>query len=507
MENNKLQNIHSLIDQTDIQNKDVMKEYFTRIYNEYQEYLEYKREARYINWDREFVNDNVDSFSKILGLDLDDVDRYSIVYVIIQLLYKGGIIPDFEKVSEYYKYNRHEGIDEVKEVNGQHYTFRYFLWVNENDKPANPDEIITKDNFLKYPRPMFDNGWSKEQLVTFVRVNIIPIILQRFNLNLNINNPSYIKCIKLSKEDLNELINLYITEKLDDKDNYVIKALVNCLKRKQKMIQVNITDKIRRIVNKNDTKKRYKWENLCGILNKININDLYELAAFERIPFYSSMTRRELCAELSKLAAERMILKGKLEHKCINESSVSGDDIKDIPAEFFVSFYDNDKLFCEDIRSLYNITQTNDTPKNPWNGVPFSDGIIKMIKTEYETLTKTVNTFDDLNTKEQVMSNTSLLSSKTSDLLSLLNYPKPASNFINATREQVETFIEELTKEFVLDPRDNRILQNESSSTLKLTLINILIDKIKNNRNQIQTPSGMLSGMAINISNIYNETF
>jgi hypothetical protein len=265
---------------------------------------------------------------------------------------------------------------------------------------------------------------------------------------------------------------------------------------------------VRRIVNKKKgPEKRYKWENLCGVLNKININDLYELAAFERIPYYSSMTRRELCAELSKLAAERMVRKGKIEHKCINEDSVSGDSIKDIPAEFFVSFYDNDKLFCEDIRSLYNIVKTNSIPKNPWNGVPFSKNIVNLIESEYYYLTQTVNTFDDLNVPQQVMSNTSLLSSKTSDLLSLLNYHKPAENFINATRAQVNTFIQELTKEFILDPRDNRILQNESDSTIKLTLINLLIEKIKNDRNQIQTPSGMLSGMAINISNVYNETF
>lgn len=506
MENNKLQSINEIIEK--VTKKTEIKEYFARIYKEYFEYLEYKRNYREINWDYPFVESNNVIFSKILNVNQSYLKTYNIGILLKQFLYRGGIIPDFEKVSEYYKYKRHEGIDEVKEVNGQHFSYNYFLWVNENDKPANPDEVITKENFYKFKRPILDNGWSKEQLVTFVRVNIIPIILQKFNLNININNPSYIKCLRMQKKyALHNLINKYINESLDDYINENDIDIVECLKYKQKIIQVNITEKIKRIVNKSDKKKRYKWENLCGVLNKININDLYELAAFERIPFYSSMTRRELCAELSKLAAERMILKGKLEHKCINESSVSGDDIKDIPAEFFVSFYDNDKLFCEDIRSLYNITQTNDTPKNPWNGVPFSDGIIKMIKTEYKTLTKTVNTFDDLNAKEQVMSNTSLLSSKTSDLLSLLNYPKPASNFINATREQVETFIEELTKEFVLDPRDNRILQNESSSTLKLTLINILIDKIKNDRNQIQTPSGMLSGMAINISNIYNETF
>lgn len=225
-------------------------------------------------------------------------------------------------------------------------------------------------------------------------------------------------------------------------------------------------------------KKRYKWKNLCGILKKININDLYELAAIEKIPYYSSMTKREICAELSKLAAERMIRKGKIEHKCINENSVSGDDIKDIPAEFFVSFYDNDKLFCEDIRSLYNIVQTNITPKNPWNGVPFSEDILKLIKREYNDLTKTVNTFDDLENVQVNVSNTSLLSSKTADFLSLLNYPNPASNFINATKEQIKKFIDELTKKFILDPRDNRILLGESDSTIKLTLLDILINKI-----------------------------
>jgi hypothetical protein len=510
MENNKLENIHKLIDQADIQNKSEIKEYFARIYLEYLEYLQYKRMD--VNWDLDFVRLNDVSFSKILKINRDviyNIYTYNIINILREFLYKGGIIPGFEKESNYYIYyeDRRDEMDEVKEVNGQHFTFRYFLWVNENDKPANPDEIITKDNFLKYLRPVLNNGWSKEQLVTFIRVNIIPTLLQKFNLNININNPSYIKCLtKQPKYNLRGLIRMYINGNLDYKKDYY--HLAKCLKYKQSRIQKGIKQKIKRIVNKkSETKKRYKWENLCGVLNKININDLYELAAFERIPYYSSMTRRELCAELSKLAAERMVRKGKIEHKCINEDSVSGDSIKDIPAEFFVSFYDNDKLFCEDIRSLYNIVKTNSIPKNPWNGVPFSKQIVNLIESEYYYLTQTVNTFEDLNVPEQVMSNTSLLSSKTSDLLSLLNYPKPAANFINATKEQINTFIQELTKEFILDPRDNRILQNESDSTIKLTLINLLIEKIKNDRNQIQTPSGMLSGMAINISNVYNEVF
>lgn len=507
MENNKLDNIFKIIDQADIQNKDVIKNYFSRIYNEYQEYLEYKREQGDINWDFSFVRNNADII-KILKIHKDDVNLY---YIINQFIYKGGIIPGFEKVSAYYGYEDEpvDGIDEVKEVNGQHFTYRYFLWVNENDKPANLDEIITKENFFKFKRSVFNNGWSRNQLFTFVRVNIVPIILQKYNINININNPSYITCLTTQpKRNLNELIRMYINDtSFSYQNNRIISQLVNCLKKTQSLIQKGITYKIQRITKKNETKKRYKWENLCGVLDKININDLYELAAFERIPYYSSMTRRELCADLAKLAADRMIRKGKIEHKCINEDSISGDSIKDIPAEFFVSFYDNNKLFCEDIRSLYNIIQTTGVPKNPWNGVPFSNKIVNLIKNEYALLGRTVNTFDDINQVERVISNTSLLSSKTSDLMSLLNYPKSAENFINATKSQVKTFIQELTKELILDPRDNRILQNESDSTIKLTLIALLIEKIKNDRNQIQTPSGMLSGIAINISNVYNETF
>lgn len=487
-----------------------IKEYFTRIYKEYHEYLEYKRDSYDINWDLYFVKSNADSFRKILQVDKDTIGRYEVVYLIKAFLYKGGIIPGFEKLSSNY-INESDNLElnEVKNINGQHFTYRYFLWINENDKPSNIDEVITKENFFKFKIPILNNGWSKEQLVTFFRVNIVPIILQKSNLNININNPNYIKCLtKQSKYDLHKIIKLYINNNsFSYENNESIERLINCFKYKQSIIQKGITDKIRRIVKKSETKKRYKWENLCGVLDKININDLYELAAYERIPYYSSMTRREICAELSKLAADRMIKKGKIEHKCINEDSVSGDSIKDIPAEFFVSFYDNNKLFCEDIRSLYNIVNTTRNPKNPWNGVPFSRDIIKLIESEHYFLTQTVNTFDDIGQEKQVISNTSLLSSKTSDMLSLLNYPKPAGNFINATKEKINNFIQELIKELILDPRDIRILQNESDLTIKLTLLNLLIEKIKNDRNQIETSIGMLSSMAINISNIYNETF
>lgn len=401
----------------------------------------------------------------------------------------------------------HEG--DVVEINGEHFEFRYFTWVNEKDQPADPSEVITNENFNKYNRPIFNNGWSKDQLLAYFRVNILP----KLQLNMNINHPKYKSCItKISKKDLIELIlsNIYNPDILFNISSLIILLNIkNCLLNKQEQVQESITNKIRNITNKkkDPSYKRFKWENLCSVLDKINIHDLYELAAIERIPYYSSMSRREVCAELSKLAAERMIRKGKIEHKCLNKDSISGDSIKDIPAEFFVSFYDNNKLFCEDIRSLYKIVNETRYPKNPWNGVPFSKEVINLINDEYNILERTVNTFKDLNTKEEPISITSLLTQKVAKLLGLLNYPNNGQFFIDASNRKIQRFINKLKDNNILDSRDSRILLGESSKTKKMTLVNILINKIEGDRNQVQTQHGVISNLIFDISEIYNSIF
>ena len=58
--------------------------------------------------------------------------------------------------------------------------------------------------------------------------------------------------------------------------------------------------------------RRFKWENICATLGDLKLDDLRELAAKERIPFWSMLSKREICAELSKKVHEQINLKVKL---------------------------------------------------------------------------------------------------------------------------------------------------------------------------------------------------
>jgi hypothetical protein len=108
------------------------------------------------------------------------------------------------------------------------------------------------------------------------------------------------------------------------------------------------------------------------------------------------------------------------------------------------------------------------------------------------------------------MSNTSLLSSKGALLLSKLNYPNDLQFFISADIEKVKYFITELKNEEIITHQEYMslsILQNNEQ--LKLTLIELLVNKINNDPQRITVSGSLepLSSIAINLSNVYNEIF
>lgn len=392
------------------------------------------------------------------------------------------------------------------------YTKNYFIWElpgDENLKKASSNELITRENFSKYKKSFF-HGWSKEQKVTFFKNNIFKELVS--NLNINIMHPRYLECI-------NGIFNIdYIIKKFIDNDfnsinSYDITYFKNCISRRQVQIKNKIKKNIKTIKENmlNNKSKRFKWENLCNVFNneKIDIEDLREIAALYKIPFYNMMTKREICKELATIVIQSAKDISKNIDKCSNNESIfTLESLKEIEPEFFYSYVHNNRVYCDDIRSLYQYFIIDGNTKYPLDRLPVSKKLLKLINYEYNHLKTVTNTMEDLNVPYTPPSKESTLSRLTTDFTSLLNYPNDANYFKNSSMNIFNGFLQLLVNEELISLNEYRQI-NKSDNLIdkKINFLNIIVLKIKNDPDQIQTSQGVLSTLAINISNVYNYTF
>ena len=139
-----------------------------------------------------------------------------------------------------------------------------------------------------------------------------------------------------------------------------------------------------------------------------------------------------------------------------------------------------------------------------------SQRLVRNVDIWYNKLLDTTVTMDDLFTEpEPVMSVSSILSSKATEFVSQLNYPNNVTYFINADLNKIKAFVNELVTEGIMFPAEKARLSIIADATqYKLLLIDILLLKFRNDPAQITLENGqVLSSLAINTSNIYNNHF
>ena len=452
------------------------------------------------------------------------------------------------------------------------FTWEYFLWKKNDDPYKNhiaPDNIVlTKENLTRYRK------WNLYQLRTYVYNEIMPGLINEFGLNLNIHHKVYKNIIynihNFNKEleifikhhDINKIkkyvdiyeesfiydrqlktlikykeeliddgmdsnyIMQYITkhinhlprQRLSHRDNGIYKMFAEIilrLKLMQLYIKEQLNDKFKRIVNRdnNDNKLRYKWQKLCSskkLKNNLELEELQELAYMDKIPYYLFLSKRELCAELSKRFSSIIEGRNKVVSKCQNESTIIGEDLKDIPAEFFYSYEFNGKIWCDDIRGLHKHLEINGN-KHPSFNAQLSRGLVNNINKWYEYLEKTMLTMEDFDEDFQpVISQGSLLTMKLTTLMEKLNYPNSQTLYVNSTEQKFNEFVDLLVVEEILNNSEKRQLEGFTDlSRKKLLLVEILTLKIQNDPQQIIVPGqrNPLSAIAINLSNIYNDVY
>lgn len=459
--------------------------------------------------------------------------------------------------------------DEENQERG--YYYHYFMWRNKNDTVAHHDgdwsDVITTENFFKRRINHVDMGWSYKSLQDFFVANILNKLTNRLGLKINIQHPTYYKAYNtlsykvlaaivshymihpefITKNDrmyevVNELKNKYIKcnkpiESIRNQiykrflklgvypyieaewgvdegvsykvgESFLILIVLMCL---QTQVKESLNTSLKKIVKAKEVtgNHRFKWQRLCAQLSsKVDFEDLKELATLEGIPHYLFMTKNELCVELAKRFETLIDGKKKIKDQCINSTSITLTDIKDIPPEFFYAYTHNKKLYCDDIRDLMTHLKING-PTHPIDRTPLSTKVVHQIQMFYNALAEKVTTMDDFDEPVE-MSTKSILSSKMSQLASKMNYPNDISLFINATNPSIKMFVSKLVDENIITSQERMSLQVlQNLEQFKITLIELLLLKIKNDPAKIVLPNSRepLSQIAINLSNIYNEIF
>lgn len=505
-----------------------------------------KRERDTVKWELEnnYAKETVDYIcqesKRKLNLDNDGVDcDYAIYPTEESFNFEGHQFPTprrqlSEMIEPFLYYGYFPGYLSGEQLDDQGFYNWYFLWQKYDDPNRFPiplDLVISDSNFSQH------RYWNKEQLNAYYFANILPKILVKCDVKLNINNDVYKKDLEIDTRLLKVCVAEYIESKntcmteamIDYVKSFVpsddealkhefwfspfrgvhrdiVKSLIQ-VKYTQSKVQESLYSKLQNIVERS-SKKRFKWENLCSIgkLGDLSLDELQELAILEKIPYYLMLTKRELCAEFAKRFENVIQGKSKIEPKCINTTSILGTELSEIPPEFFFSYIHNNKVYCDDIRDLHKHFEINGN-KHPIDRSVMKQSVVDNINKWYNYLVSITNTMTDFEEEEAQLPLQSQLTSRMALLSSKMNYPNSSDLFINSDTDKLDMFIESLISENILTKREKDNLSQYELQQRKMVLIDMLLLKIKNDPQQVQVGTQILSAIAINLSNIYNETF
>lgn len=486
--------------------------------------------------------ENVEKYDKI-QLTLNDFKEYVYFKKSPNLLYK----------IKYQENNKKIKIQKGSEVNG--FYWEYFIWRKKDDenlKTAPQSLEITKDNFYNYK--IFKtslHGWNKLQLNTFLYTVIIPEFLKQANLKINTQHKLYQDIFKhflpKSNVEIGILIEKYISGKklnnhileiidetinsapensslakifklLDKKeynelvkeDEYInVYKLITHLKYNKRIMNMYLSKKIEKI-RKKFIKKRFKWQLMCAELTKTtNIQTLRELALLENIENASMMTKREICKAFGEKLQKIIDDKNNAinNNKCINDSSfLSGENIQDIQAEFFIEYEHNNKIYCDDIRLMKKQIDENNQ-MHPSFREKLSDTAIKKINDMYDKLLKTTINMEDRYIITEELSPESYLQSQTTNLVLKTRdngYINNQELFIKSDEKLFDKFIDKLLINKLLSDKEIEYIKNFNTLLTKKTkLVELLSLKIDND----PLKQGNISEIATNFVILYNEIF
>jgi hypothetical protein len=426
----------------------------------------------------------------------------------------------------------------------------YFIWQKEDDpnKLQRPIGLeITNENFSQW------KYWSEEQLKVFYFKNVILNSLKQVGLDINPELKAYKDLLSFKGDKsvrcnyYKKYINQYINGNLilppdqitkikefkeeeityevrrqisNDFRDYILLLQLFTVKAKQNKIRENLNLKLHKLVNK-DKFNRFKWQGLCSTknLSELELEELQELGLIDAVPGFLTMTKRELCFEFAERFTKLIKSKNEMKNKCFNDTSIiTLEELKDIPPEFFFSYTQKDskgvsRTYCDDIRALNDHFNESNELRNPYTNVPLKESFVNRIKEWYKYLNRITNNMNDEGEIIEVSLGSQLSSKMTSLVSKFIQNPVYHNNgqfFVDSNENTYDIFINKLTQHHILSEQDSCELLGLTQLNLiqrKMMLVDKLISKIRNDTQQMTINGQQAGAIALDIAEIYNNTF
>jgi hypothetical protein len=262
---------------------------------------------------------------------------------------------------------------------------------------------------------------------------------------------------------------------------------------------------------------RWHWQESCDVDRNVPLEVLHEWADEFGIQSHDPdtqllKTKRALCADLAQWWEAQNEAQQAVISRCENDTCLwTGDRVAEIPSEFFYPYTHDDKIYCEDIRSLHKHVNLSQSPQNPYNRQHYSPELVEDINTSYDRLQRRavhMDDFDDDHLANAPLQFEARFSQKLADLMSHLFHPVGPERLRESSADEWDGFLEALFDEGVLS--DRQLDQVDAQPDLdhqKFFLVELLVIKIDNDPHHIDTPQGILSQIAVSVTNVYNKFF
>ena len=186
--------------------------------------------------------------------------------------------------------------------------------------------------------------------------------------------------------------------------------------------------------------------------------------------------------------------------KCITESVLSGDLIKDIHPLFFTMYQQGNHIHCGDIRELIQLD------KNPLTNIEFTKEQKKIFFGKIDILQSFIENLND--DDEIIMSVNGLIKNATLKFTELLRYPNSIDLYVNSSLVKINDFINDLSIVGILNISDILSLNSVTiESTKKITLANVLYEKLKNASDLHYIGIMGISSISVTLEEVYNKNF
>ena len=258
-----------------------------------------------------------------------------------------------------------------------------------------------------------------------------------------------------------------------------------------------------------DRRPRWHWQESCDVGGDVPLDVLHGWADEFGIPLHDPTTqrpktKRALCADLARWWDAQREEQRAVSPTCHNPTGILGENVADIPPEFFYHYtHDDGLVYCDDLRSLHKHASLSRSPQNPYNRQPYSTALVEDINASYDQLRRRAVHLDDFDEDGPVnvpLSFEARFSQKLADLMTRLYHPVGSERLRGASADVWAGFLDALVDERVLSWNERAQVDAQPDlDQQKYFLVEFLARKIDNDPLQPQ--------LAVSTTDVYNRIF